>query len=60
MYSWDRHEWLGMIADLGVSPCRRRVELYFTVYGMRITAEEVDAFLHGRQPQLLAAAAVLQ
>jgi len=44
-YSWDRHDRLSGISAISVSPQRRRLGLYFDVWGHNICADDVEPFV---------------
>lgn len=44
-YSWDRRDRLSVISAVSVSPTRRRLGLYFRLFGHNITAQEVEPFI---------------
>ncbi len=44
-YSWDRRDRLSVISAISLSPQRRRLGLYFQLFGHNITADEAEPFM---------------
>ncbi|MFH1371598.1 MAG: transposase [Planctomycetota bacterium] len=44
-YSWDRRDRLSVISAITLSPQRRHMGLYFTVFDQNITADEAEPFV---------------
>ena len=46
-YSWDRRDRLSVISAISLSPQRRRLGLYFQLFGHNITADQAEPFVAG-------------
>ena len=44
-YSWDRRDRLSVISAISLSPQRRRLALYFSLFDHNITTEEAEPFV---------------